>query len=133
MPQTTSTGSRLLYDGRQFLIDRHGLVGADVRAAGISRGNHADEGLGGGAYQAERLSEQLARVALRPRPGQHAPVNPHMFAGRGLAEHMCALQVAKTLRGIPGRGRQLGIDVRTNIVCEVSHRISDRELAAAGR
>lgn len=85
-----------------------------------------DEGLGGGARDAQHLAGTLPKAALVQTPQKHAPVNLYMLDRRRPSQDMRPLQMGE--RGCRvawcvgvGCGLQLGVHVKTNAGAELAH------------
>lgn len=119
MQSVTLAGLYCLRDDmREIDRDRHRPNGTDVGATGVAR-RHPEDGLRGGACDAQHLSQQFACAAMSQRPEQHLDMHPHVLDRGCLAQHMSPLKVME--RSIVEAGSfgelaccQLTIDVRTD-------------------
>ena len=110
----------------QLRRDRHRPEGSDTGAACVAMGKPAERRLHGSSRDPEDLSDGLADVTLAHGPAQHEPVDPRVQPGRGLTQHVRALETCKRRVCIAplfcaASGVELGLDGGANTVMETGH------------
>ena len=118
--------ARCVDQSLQLRRDRHGSQSSDTGAPRVAMGKPAERRLHGGSRDPEDLSHGRADVTLAYGPPQHEEVNPRVQPGRGLTQHVRALEICKGRGCIAplfcaASGVELGLDGEANAVMETGH------------
>ena len=118
--------ARCVDQSLQLSHDRHWPERSDPAATRVAMGQPPERRLHGGSRDPKDLSHDLADVVLAHGPPQHEPVDPRVQPGRGLTEHVRALETCKRRRCIAQLlratgGLELGLDGRSDAVMEIGH------------
>ena len=120
--------ARCVDQSLQLRRDRHRPENSDTGATRVAMGKPAQRRLHGSSRDPEKLSQDLADITSAHGPAQHEEVDPRVQPGRGLTQHVRALETCKGRVCIAplfcaASGVELGLDGGANAVMETRHEL----------